>query len=59
MSILTFIQAGLTHGFVVEFASAEDRDYYVHKDPAHLDVGKFIGQIAQTVRVVDYEPGKF
>ncbi|OAL49896.1 dabb-domain-containing protein [Pyrenochaeta sp. DS3sAY3a] len=48
-----------THGFVVEFASAEDRDYYVNKDPAHQDFIKFAGGIAQGVKVVDYEPGKF
>ncbi|SPQ27475.1 899da683-da00-45c4-9210-2d653882ee2c [Thermothielavioides terrestris] len=31
------LQDGMTHGFVVEFASAEDRDYYVAHDPAHQE----------------------
>ncbi|KAK0645827.1 hypothetical protein B0T16DRAFT_147403 [Cercophora newfieldiana] len=30
------LQDGITHGFVAEFASVEDRDYYVTKDPSHL-----------------------
>merc|ERR1712000_50070 len=29
------LQNGITHGFVVEFNSAEDRDFYVKTDPAH------------------------
>jgi len=49
----------LTHGFVVEFESAEDRDYYVNKDPAHQDFVKFAGQFAQSVKVVDFIPGQF
>ncbi|KAF2829861.1 hypothetical protein CC86DRAFT_367781 [Ophiobolus disseminans] len=47
-----------THGFVVEFESAEDRDYYVYKDPAHQDFVKFAGEVANGVKVVDYEVGK-
>ncbi|KAI5856112.1 stress responsive A/B barrel domain-containing protein [Tricharina praecox] len=26
---------GFTHGFVLKFASLEDRDYYYEQDPAH------------------------
>jgi len=47
-----------THGFVVEFETEADRDYYVSEDPAHQDFIKFAGQILQNVKVVDYEPGK-
>ncbi|CAE7026128.1 hypothetical protein CFE70_003715 [Pyrenophora teres f. teres 0-1] len=47
-----------THGFVVEFESEEDRDYYVNKDPAHLEFAKFAGEVAGGVKVFDYEPGK-
>jgi hypothetical protein len=43
---------------VVEFESAEDRDYYIFKDPAHQDFVKFAGEVANGVKVVDYEPGK-
>ncbi|KAF2654088.1 hypothetical protein K491DRAFT_601522 [Lophiostoma macrostomum CBS 122681] len=53
------LQGGLTHGFVVEFESAEDRDYYVKKDPAHQKFIKFVGPLVEQVKVVDYEPGKF
>ncbi|EDU49111.1 stress responsive A B barrel domain containing protein [Pyrenophora tritici-repentis] len=47
-----------THGFVVEFESEEDRDYYVIKDPAHLEFVKLAGEVASEVNVFDYEPGK-
>ncbi|KAI8934858.1 hypothetical protein NX059_008536 [Plenodomus lindquistii] len=50
---------GVTHGFVVEFESVEDRDYYVHKDPAHQEFVQFAGPLAQGVKVVDYTPGQF
>ena len=42
----------------MEFESADDRDYYVYKDPAHQEFVKFIGGVAQGVKVLDYEPGK-
>lgn len=51
-------QGPFTHGFVVEFESEEDRDYYVSKDPAHQDFIKFAGEHLQNVKVIDYEPGK-
>ncbi|KAH8708624.1 hypothetical protein GQ44DRAFT_627531 [Phaeosphaeriaceae sp. PMI808] len=47
-----------THGFVAEFESVEDRDYYVYKDPEHQEYIKFAGEVAQNVKVLDYEPGK-
>ncbi|KAJ8108716.1 hypothetical protein OPT61_g7980 [Boeremia exigua] len=50
--------APFTHGFVVEFESEEDRDYYVSKDPAHQDFVKFAGELMQSVKVFDYEPEK-
>ncbi|KAF2130961.1 dabb-domain-containing protein [Dothidotthia symphoricarpi CBS 119687] len=49
---------GFTHGFVVEFESEQDRDYYVHKDPAHQEFLKFALPLVQDVKVVDYVPGK-
>jgi len=42
----------------VEFESEDDRDYYVHKDPAHQDFIKFAGPYIENVKVLDYEPGK-
>jgi hypothetical protein len=56
--LLIFVQDPHTHGFVVEFENAEDRDYYVYKDPAHQDFVKFAGGVANSVKVVDYELGK-
>ncbi|KAK3215308.1 hypothetical protein GRF29_19g2824420 [Pseudopithomyces chartarum] len=48
-----------THAFVVEFESAEDRDYYVDKDPAHTEFKKFIFDLLGHIQVVDFEPGNF
>ncbi|EKG17969.1 Dimeric alpha-beta barrel [Macrophomina phaseolina MS6] len=51
-------QGGVTHVFISEFENEEDRKYYLEKDPSHLDFVKFVGDLVQTVRVVDFEPGK-
>ncbi|OLN90005.1 hypothetical protein CCHL11_07228 [Colletotrichum chlorophyti] len=53
------IQDGITHVFVVEFESTEDRDYYVNKDPAHLAFVKQAGEAILKARVVDFTPGVF
>ncbi|KAK7706437.1 hypothetical protein SLS57_009671 [Botryosphaeria dothidea] len=53
------VQGGVTHVFVSEFENEEDRKYYLEQDPAHLGFVKFVGELVQTVRVVDFEPGKF
>ncbi|KAJ0312857.1 hypothetical protein Brms1b_007627 [Colletotrichum noveboracense] len=50
---------GITHVFVVEFESAEDRDYYVHKDPAHQAFIAEVGKVILKARVVDFTPGVF
>lgn len=54
-------QQGLTHGFVVEFENEEDRDYYLNKDPAHLDFVKWVttSGIAEGITVIDFVPGVF
>jgi hypothetical protein len=44
---------------VVEFESAEDRDYYVKKDPVHREFAASVGELVQQVRVLDFESGKF
>lgn len=50
----------MTHGFVVEFASRADRDYYVNYDEAHQAFKDWMqegeGKI-DDVTVVDYEVG--
>ncbi|KAI7774849.1 stress responsive a b barrel domain-containing protein [Diaporthe eres] len=53
------LQHGATHGFVVEFASTQDRDYYVSQDPAHQKLKKSIGSLVESVVVVDWENGQF
>jgi len=59
--LLTTPQQGLTHGFVVEFEDEEDRDYYVHKDPAHLDFVKYVTDsgVVEGITVIDFVPGIF
>ena len=57
--VLTASQGGLSHGFVFEFESEEDRDYYLHKDPAHLEFVASLKDIIESARVFDFEPGVY
>jgi Stress responsive A/B Barrel Domain len=59
MRILTARQNGFTHSFVMEFESDEDRNYYVHDDPAHQAVIKSMDGIVEKVQVLDFTPGGF
>ncbi|KAJ6447147.1 hypothetical protein O9K51_01922 [Purpureocillium lavendulum] len=52
-------QNGLTHGFVVQFDSTEDRDYYVNDDPVHQGFKDLAGPIIEKVCVLDYTAGVF
>jgi hypothetical protein len=52
-------QDGVTHVFVMEFESEEDRNYYVEKDPVHLAFGKSIEKVVAKARVIDFVPGMF
>lgn len=54
-----WIQGGFTHGFVVEFASKQDRDYYVSNDSTHQAFVKKNGSQFDDVRVIDYEKGVY
>lgn len=53
------LQGGITHGFVVEFASVEDRDYYVNEDGAHKAFVKGLDGLVEKAVVVDFEDGVF
>ncbi|KAH6622986.1 hypothetical protein F5144DRAFT_582058 [Chaetomium tenue] len=53
------LQGGLTHGFVVEFASAEDRDYYVKSDPGHQDFIKSFAGVLEKITVLDFSDGVY
>lgn len=48
----------MTHGFVVEFASAADRDYYVSDDPAHRAFVQSIDGLVEKAVVVDFQDGE-
>ncbi|KAJ5782626.1 hypothetical protein N7457_004400 [Penicillium paradoxum] len=51
------IQNGITHAFVVEFASAEDRDYYVQSDPVHQGFIKSLDGLVEKAQVIDFTNG--
>ncbi|KAK7413184.1 hypothetical protein QQX98_007908, partial [Neonectria punicea] len=53
------LQGGITHAFVVEFASEEDREYYVTKDPAHQEFIKGLLALVDKAQVIDFTPGTF
>lgn len=55
----TTTQQGITHGFVVEFKSAEDRDYYVESDPAHSRFKASLKDIVTKAQVVDFAPNTY
>jgi len=50
------LQGGLTHAFVSEFRNEEDRQYYLEKDPAHLEFVASLEGMIENVRVLDFEP---
>ncbi|KAK4141388.1 uncharacterized protein C8A04DRAFT_14111 [Dichotomopilus funicola] len=50
---------GATHAFVVEFASPDDRNYYVEHDPAHQAFKEEIAEIVEETIVLDFANGKF
>jgi hypothetical protein len=50
---------GLTHGFIVHFANADDRNYYVEQDPAHQAFKKEIEPLVAKTTVLDFTNGKF
>ncbi|EHK16098.1 uncharacterized protein TRIVIDRAFT_65083 [Trichoderma virens Gv29-8] len=53
------LQNGITHGFVAEFSSAEDRDYYVKTDPVHQAFVKSLGGLIDKAVVVDFNDGVY
>ncbi|KAL1612431.1 hypothetical protein SLS60_000658 [Paraconiothyrium brasiliense] len=53
------LQEGLSHAFIVQFASNEDRDYYVNQDPTHDAFKKAAGPFIEQAVVVDFQDGAF
>lgn len=50
-------KGGITHAFVVEFENDGDREYYVHKDPAHQEFVKGVVDLVDKVQVIDFTHG--
>ncbi|KAF2744656.1 hypothetical protein M011DRAFT_408072 [Sporormia fimetaria CBS 119925] len=50
---------GLTHAFVMEFETAEDRDYYVNEEPVHDEFKKLVGKVLEKAVVADFTAGVF
>jgi hypothetical protein len=53
------MQNGITHAFIMEFESAEDRDYYVNVDPTHNDFKELAGKIIERAQVIDFTDSVF
>ncbi|KAK3350294.1 hypothetical protein B0T25DRAFT_570858 [Lasiosphaeria hispida] len=53
------LQEGLTHAFVLEFASVEHRDWYVKLDPVHAAFMKSIEGVVERAVVVDFVEGVY
>lgn len=53
------LQNGIQYAFVAQFASIEDRDYYVKNDPVHQEFIKANGPLIEKAIVVDYTMGEF
>ncbi|KAI1654465.1 stress responsive A/B barrel domain protein [Daldinia decipiens] len=52
-------QLGMTHVFVFEFESDEDRAYYLQKDPAHMEFVSSVINLLDKLQAVDFTPGEF
>ncbi|KAI9669756.1 MAG: hypothetical protein M1831_007452 [Alyxoria varia] len=50
-------QQGMTHGFVMSFASEADRTYYVTRDPVHLSFKNDAEEVVEKATVLDFLPG--
>lgn len=48
---------GMTHAFVLEFASQDDLDYYLTRDPVHLEFSRNAHPLIEDSLVVDIRDG--
>ncbi|MCJ1347007.1 hypothetical protein MMC31_005227 [Peltigera leucophlebia] len=53
------LQNGITHVFIAEFETDDDRKYYLDKDPAHIAFKQRLGPLLERAQVVDFVPGSF
>jgi len=49
---------GMTHAFVLEFATQEDLDYYITEDPVHIAFSRVAGPLLEDSLVVDIVDGQ-
>lgn len=49
-------QGGITHAFIVGFATAADRDFYVAQDSVHQEFVKSLDGLVERAQVVDFTP---
>lgn len=49
----------MTHGFVVQFANLNDREYYVEHDPVHQAFKKEVEPLVKKTTVLDFTNGSF
>lgn len=49
----------MTHGFVVEFRTVADRDYFLEKDPAHREFVSAIIPENNDFLVLDFSAGTY
>jgi hypothetical protein len=54
-----FLQDGITHVFLEEFETEEDRQYYLEHESGHKDFVGGLGGLVEKVMVVDFTPGVF
>lgn len=52
-------QLGISHAFILRFASEDDRDYYVNEDPAHQAFQEAAAVVVEKTIVVDFQEGVF
>jgi hypothetical protein len=56
---LRVTQSGISHAFILQFYSNEDRDYYVNDDPVHQAFKEAAGAVVERTVVVDFQDGVF
>ncbi|KAF2256383.1 hypothetical protein BU26DRAFT_414758 [Trematosphaeria pertusa] len=53
------LQDGISHAFIVQFYTNEDRTYYVDEDPVHQAFKDAVSPYLEKTQVVDFQEGVF
>lgn len=56
---MTLEQGRISHVFVSEFDTPEDRKFYLEEDPAFREAVESIEGIVERRQVVEFSPGEF